>query len=179
MKMHLSLALLTRHSGPPSSKVGMGNNHRNPTNPATWVPTLYFAEGAPFFIVSLIAGIFYKRLGFPNDIIALYTSWLLLPWSLKPIWSPLLEIFRTKKFLWFCLSSQAGQAWFSSTSPCPCRVISATRSCCSRCLRSLPRHMTLPPTGFTSRVYRSRSSRPSPVGKGGSLTLRDFFPKGL
>jgi len=76
----------------------MGDNHRNPTNPATWVPTLYFAEGAPFFIVSLIAGIFYKRLGFPNDIIALYTSWLLLPWSLKPIWSPLLEIFRTKKF---------------------------------------------------------------------------------
>src|SRR5262249_5212231 len=96
MKMHLSLAPRTRHLRPPRSKAGMGN--QNPTNPATWVPTLYFAEGAPFFIVSLVAGIFYKRLGLPNDVIALYTSSLLLPWSLKPIWSPLLEMFRTKKF---------------------------------------------------------------------------------
>jgi PAT family beta-lactamase induction signal transducer AmpG len=76
----------------------MDNAERHAVNPAAWVPTLYFAEGAPFFVVSLIAGIFYKRLGLPNDIIALYTSWLLLPWSLKPIWSPLLEMFRTKKF---------------------------------------------------------------------------------
>src|SRR5258708_7341138 len=67
-------------------------------HPAAWIPTMYFAEGLPFFAISLIAGILYKRLGLPNDIIALYTSWLLLPWSLKPIWSPLLEMFRTKKF---------------------------------------------------------------------------------
>src|SRR5271157_6290628 len=66
--------------------------------PATWLPTLYFAEGIPFFAISLIAGILYKRLGMPNDAIALYTSWLLLPWSLKPFWSPLLEMFKTKKF---------------------------------------------------------------------------------
>ena len=67
-------------------------------HPAAWVPTMYFAEGLPFFAISLIAGILYKRLGLPNDVIALYTSWLLLPWSLKPIWSPLLEMFKTKKF---------------------------------------------------------------------------------
>jgi len=67
-------------------------------HPATWVPTLYFAEGLPFFAISLIAGILYKRLGVSNDIIALYTSWLLLPWSLKPLWSPVLEMFKTKKF---------------------------------------------------------------------------------
>lgn len=67
-------------------------------HPAAWIPTMYFAEGLPFFAISLIAGIFYKRLGLPNDVIALYTSWLLLPWSLKPIWSPLLEMFKTKKF---------------------------------------------------------------------------------
>jgi PAT family beta-lactamase induction signal transducer AmpG len=67
-------------------------------HPAAWVPTLYFAEGIPFFAISLIAGILYKRLGMANDVIALYTSWLLLPWSLKPFWSPLLEMFRTKKF---------------------------------------------------------------------------------
>jgi PAT family beta-lactamase induction signal transducer AmpG len=68
------------------------------THPAVWVPTLYFAEGLPFFAVAMIAGILYKRLGVSNDVIALYTSWLLLPWSLKPFWSPLLEMFKTKKF---------------------------------------------------------------------------------
>lgn len=68
------------------------------THPATWVPTLYFAEGIPFFAISLIAGILYKRMGMANDVIALYTSWLLLPWSLKPLWSPLLEMFKTKKY---------------------------------------------------------------------------------
>ena len=58
----------------------------------------YFAEGIPFFAVSLIAGILYKRLGLGNDVIALYTKLLLLPWSLKPLWSPLLETFKTKKY---------------------------------------------------------------------------------
>ncbi|HEY1219434.1 MAG: MFS transporter [Bryobacteraceae bacterium] len=69
-----------------------------PTHPARWVPTLYFAEGVPFFAVALIAGILYKRLGLRNDVITFYTSLLLLPWSLKPLWSPLIEMFKTKKF---------------------------------------------------------------------------------
>jgi PAT family beta-lactamase induction signal transducer AmpG len=73
-----------------------GNPRRIP--PAAWVPTLYFAEGIPFFAVSLLAGILYKRLGLGNDVIALYTKLLLLPWSLKPLWSPLLEMFKTKKY---------------------------------------------------------------------------------
>jgi PAT family beta-lactamase induction signal transducer AmpG len=68
------------------------------TRPFAWVPTLYFAEGVPFFAISLIAGILYKRLGMANDAIALYTNLLLLPWSLKPLWSPLLEMFKTKKY---------------------------------------------------------------------------------
>lgn len=73
-----------------------GNPRRRP--PFSWVPTLYFAEGVPFFAISLIAGILYKRLGMGNDVIALYTKLLLLPWSLKPLWSPLLEMFKTKKY---------------------------------------------------------------------------------
>ncbi len=76
----------------------MQNGQHTRTHPAAWVPTLYFAEGLPFFAVSLLAGILYKRLGVANDVIALYTSWLLLPWSLKPLWSPVLEMFKTKKF---------------------------------------------------------------------------------
>jgi PAT family beta-lactamase induction signal transducer AmpG len=77
-------------------------------HPAAWVPTLYFAEGIPFFAVSTIAGILYKRLGLGNDVIGLYTSLLLLPWSLKPLWSPLLEMFRTQKFFVVLLEFAGG-----------------------------------------------------------------------
>lgn len=76
--------------------------------PAAWVPTLYFAEGIPFFAVSLIAGILYKRLGLGNDVIALYTKLLLLPWSLKPLWSPLLEMFKSKKYFVVLLQFAGG-----------------------------------------------------------------------
>jgi PAT family beta-lactamase induction signal transducer AmpG len=83
-----------------------GNPRRIP--PAAWVPTLYFAEGIPFFAVSLLAGILYKRLGLGNDVIALYTKLLLLPWSLKPLWSPLLEMFKTKKYFVVLLQFSGG-----------------------------------------------------------------------
>jgi len=78
------------------------------THPARWVPTLYFAEGVPFFAVALIAGILYKRLGLRNDVITFYTSLLLLPWSLKPLWSPLIEMFKTKKFFVVALELAGG-----------------------------------------------------------------------
>ncbi len=80
-------------------------------HPAGWVPTLYFAEGLPFFAVSTLAGILYKRLGLSNAAIGLYASLLLLPWSLKPLWSPLLEMFRTQSSSWSCSSSPAVSAW--------------------------------------------------------------------
>jgi len=67
-------------------------------HPARWVPTLYFAEGLPFYAVSLMALIFYQKMGMRNDVIAFTTSMLALPWSLKPLWSPFLEMYRTKKF---------------------------------------------------------------------------------
>ena len=67
-------------------------------HPATWIPTLFFAEGLPFAAVAVMAQLVYQSRGVPNNVITLYTSWLLLPWSLKPITSPLLELFRTKKF---------------------------------------------------------------------------------
>src|SRR5689334_22804097 len=67
-------------------------------HPARWVPTLYFAEGLPFYAVALMALIFYQRMGVRNDVIAFTTSLLGLPWSLKPLWSPFLEMYRTKKF---------------------------------------------------------------------------------
>ncbi len=63
----------------------------------SWVPSLYFAEGLPYVIVMTVSVIMYKRLGISNTEIALYTSWLYLPWILKPLWSPLIEIFRTRR----------------------------------------------------------------------------------
>ncbi|HEX9656412.1 MAG TPA: AmpG family muropeptide MFS transporter [Bacteroidota bacterium] len=67
-------------------------------NPWTWVPTLYFAEGIPYFIVMTVSVIMYKRMGISNADIAWYTSWLYLPWIIKPLWSPIVDMFKTKRF---------------------------------------------------------------------------------
>ena len=67
-------------------------------NPWAWIPTLYFAEGIPYVMVMVIAEMMYKRLGLSNTDAALYTSWLYLPWVIKPFWSPLVDLFRTKRW---------------------------------------------------------------------------------
>ena len=67
-------------------------------HPATWVPTLYFAEGLPFYAVNFMALAFYQRLGVSNAVVTLVISLLAWPWTLKPLWSPLLEMYKTKKF---------------------------------------------------------------------------------
>jgi len=66
-------------------------------SPWAWVPSLYFAEGMPYVVVMSVSVIMYKRLGVSNAEIALYTSWLYLPWVIKPLWSPLVDIVRTKR----------------------------------------------------------------------------------
>ncbi|MCK5572404.1 MAG: AmpG family muropeptide MFS transporter [Bacteroidetes bacterium] len=68
-------------------------------NPWAWVPSLYFAEGIPYVIVMIVSVVFYKRMGISNTDIALYTNWLYLPWVIKPLWSPFVDMFRTKR-LW-------------------------------------------------------------------------------
>ncbi len=67
-------------------------------NPWSWIPSLYFAQGVPYVTVMTISVIMYKRMGISNADIALYTSWLYLPWVIKPLWSPFVDIFRTKRF---------------------------------------------------------------------------------
>ncbi len=67
-------------------------------NPWLWVPSLYYAEGMPYIVVMTVSVIMYKRLGISNADIALYTSWLYLPWVIKPFWSPIVDLFRTKRF---------------------------------------------------------------------------------
>ena len=62
------------------------------------MPSLYFSEGIPYVIVMTMSVVMYKRLGISNTDIALYTSWLYLPWVIKPLWSPFVDITRTKRF---------------------------------------------------------------------------------
>ena len=75
----------------------MSANSRK-VSPLAWVPTLYFAMGLPFIIVNMVATLMFRGLGIDDARITLWTSLIILPWSLKPFWSPLMEMFRTKKF---------------------------------------------------------------------------------
>jgi PAT family beta-lactamase induction signal transducer AmpG len=77
-------------------------------SPWAWIPTLYFAEGLPYVIVMTVAGIMYKRLGVSNAEIALYTSWLYLPWVIKPFWSPFVDLLKTKRWWIFCMQLLIG-----------------------------------------------------------------------
>ncbi len=80
----------------------MSNKRVAARNPWAWVSTLYFAEGLPYIVVMSVSVIMYKRFGISNTDIALYTSWLYLPWVIKPFWSPVVDILKTKR-LWVIL----------------------------------------------------------------------------
>lgn len=75
------------------------------SHPWAWVPSLYFAEGIPYFIVNVISVTLFKRLGMSNGDLALYTSLLYLPWVIKPLWSPVVDVFKSKR--WWILVMQA------------------------------------------------------------------------
>ena len=66
-------------------------------HPLAWVPTLYLAQGLPFYSVALVAGLMFKSMGVPNDRIAHWTGLLGLAWVFKALWSPFLELARSKK----------------------------------------------------------------------------------
>lgn len=73
-------------------------------HPAFWIPTTWFAMGLPFVALASASSIMYKNLGISNSSIAFWTSLIMLPWTLKPLWGPFLEMFKTKKF--FVYTSQ-------------------------------------------------------------------------
>ena len=76
----------------------------NAINPWLWIPTLYFAEGIPYFIVNTISVIMFNNMGMPKGEMALYTSMLYLPWVIKPLWSPFVDIIKTKR--WWVVTMQ-------------------------------------------------------------------------
>ena len=97
----------------------MRNKSITKRNPWSWIPSIYFAEGMPYIVVMTVSVIMYKRLGISNTEIAFYTSWLYFPWVIKPFWSPLVELFKTKR--WWIVTMQlfigAGLAGVALTLP--------------------------------------------------------------
>jgi len=86
-----------------------------------WVPSLYFTEALPYVAVMIISATMYKRMGMSNTELAFYTSWLYLPWVIKPLWSPLVDALKSKR--WWIVTMQmllgagfAGIAFFIPTS---------------------------------------------------------------
>ena len=73
-------------------------------SPWAWVPTLYFAQGIPYFIVNNISVLMFAKMGVPNGEMALFTSLLYLPWTIKPFWSPFIDIIKTKR--WWIITMQ-------------------------------------------------------------------------
>ena len=90
-------------------------------NPWSWVPSLYFAQGVPYVIVMFVTVVMYRRLGISNAEIALYTSWLYLPWVIKPLWSPIVDLLKTKRY-WIIITQLivgAGLGSVALTIPLP------------------------------------------------------------
>jgi len=90
-------------------------------NPWAWIPSLYFAEGIPYIVVMTVSVIMYKRMGISNTDIALYTSWLYLPWVIKALWSPVVDLLKTKR-LWIIVMQLfigAGLAGVAFSIPVP------------------------------------------------------------
>ena len=77
---------------------------RKKRTPWTWIPTLYMAEGLPNVIVMTVAVVMYMQMGLTDGEIGLYTSWLGLPWVIKPFWSPFVDLYKTKR--WWVLAMQ-------------------------------------------------------------------------
>jgi PAT family beta-lactamase induction signal transducer AmpG len=99
----------------------------NAINPWLWIPTLYFAEGIPYFIVNTISVIMFNNMGMPKGEMALYTSMLYLPWVIKPLWSPFVDIIKTKR--WWVVTMQvlmsAAFALLALTLPHPSPEVTA------------------------------------------------------
>ncbi|MFN3628530.1 MAG: MFS transporter [Casimicrobiaceae bacterium] len=138
--------------------------------PWRWVPTLYFGQGLPYVVVMTISVVLYKRLGLSNTEVAFYTSWLYLPWVVKPLWSPLVELVGRKRTWVIAMQLAVGAALASValTLPAPAFVqlslalfwlmafASATHDIAADgyYMLALPEHMQAAFVGVRSTFYR-------------------------
>ncbi|MPM31805.1 hypothetical protein SDC9_78362 [bioreactor metagenome] len=75
----------------------MNLNDRNRLSAWSWVPGVYLAEGGPYMIVSVVSALLFKSLGMSNQELAFWSSMLILPWAVKPLWTPLLDLYGSKR----------------------------------------------------------------------------------
>ena len=101
-------------------------------NPWLWVPTLYFAEGIPYFIVNNISVIMFNNMGMSKGDMAMYTSLLYLPWVIKPLWSPFVDIIKTKRWwitaMQIVMSLAFALVAFSLPHPSPETIVAGSTS---------------------------------------------------
>lgn len=100
----------------------MQPTQHKPDTPWAWIPSLYFAEGLPYIMVITLSVVMYKQLGLSNAEVAYYTGWFYLPWLIKPLWSPFIDLIKTKR--WWIVTMQllmgAGIAGIAFTLPMAC-----------------------------------------------------------
>jgi hypothetical protein len=145
-------------------------NPRAGRHPLAWVPTLYLAQGLPFYSVALVAGLMFKSMGVPNEQIARWTGLLGLAWVFKALWSPFLELARSKKRVVVLLQVLGGAALGRWRWRCSCRPGSRCRSRCWAWCRWRPAPTTSPPTACISPACRRASRPPTPAGRAPSST---------
>src|SRR5882757_6551668 len=81
----------------PANQRRMADTKPVSRSPWAWIPTLYLAEGLPNALVASVSVVLYKNLGVSNADIAFYTGWLYLPWVIKPLWSPVVDLLKTRR----------------------------------------------------------------------------------
>jgi PAT family beta-lactamase induction signal transducer AmpG len=99
----------------------MADSKSTSFSPWFWIPTLYVAEGLPYALAMSVSVVLYKNLGVSNTVIAFYTGWLYLPWVIKPLWSPVVDLLKTRRqWIWVMqLFIGAGLAGVALTIPVP------------------------------------------------------------
>lgn len=104
-----------------SVHIGIPDARGKRRSPWAWVGTMYYAEGIPYILAMTVSVIMYKKMGISNTDIAYYTSLLYLPWVIKPLWSPIVDILKTKRWwivvMQLCLG--AGMLGVALTIPLP------------------------------------------------------------
>ena len=95
-----------------------------------WVPSLYFAQGLPYALVVTVSVIMYKRLGFSNSDLGLYTSLLYLPWVIKPLWSPFVDLKSTKRNWFLAMQLLAAIALLAIGLSLPTNIFFVTSLAC-------------------------------------------------
>ena len=88
--------------------MGRDKSEGRSIKPLFWISTLFFAMGIPFVTINAVSGIMYKDMGISDSKIAFWTALILFSWTLKPLWSPFLEVYKTKKF--FVVATQLTMA---------------------------------------------------------------------